>query len=165
MTHTNPPRFIVDMNTGKLARLLRLLGYDAEFFVGQDSLMVTKALAEGRIILTRDTRIMERRVIACGRLKALLIKSDNPDEQVRQVIVELPLGCDFRPFTRCLECNRPLEERSKEQVATLVPPHVFQTRDRFWQCPACGRTYWRGTHWQRMSEKLARIRESCLKGE
>ena len=73
---------------------------------------------------------------------------------MRQVIETLNLNCHFRPFTLCLECNQPLEARSKEQVKELVPLYVFQTQSQYMTCPACRRIYWRGTHWRAMTEKL-----------
>ena len=125
-------KFIVDQNVGKLAKWLRTMGYDTLFFdSGDDSRMIATALGEGRVILTRDTQIMKRRVVTSGRLKAILILSDEPELQMRQVIDSLSLDCQFRPFTICLECNHPLVERSKEQVEDLVPPHVFRTQNQF----------------------------------
>jgi len=151
----NAARFIVDHNVGKLARWLRIMGYDTLFFNGgSDSRMIATALAEGRVLLTRDTQIMKRGVVTRGLLKAILIESDISELQMRQVIEMLNLDCHFRPFTLCLECNQPLEARSKEQVKELVPPYVFQTQSQYMACPACRRIYWRGTHWRAMTEKL-----------
>jgi len=154
-------KFIVDNNVGKLARWLRIVGYDTLFFNGiNDSRMIATALAEGRVILTRDTQIMKRRVVTRGQLKAILIKSDDPELQMRQVIDTLNLDCQFRPFTICLECNQPLVERSKQEVKELVPPYVFQTQSQYMECPTCHRIYWRGTHWQAMTRKLKNFIES-----
>jgi len=151
----NNLKFIVDNNVGKLAKWLRIMGYDTLFFDGRnDSHMIATALAEGRVILTRDTQIMRRRVVTDGKLKAILIKGDEPEQQMHQVIDTLNLDCQFRPFAICLECNQPLLERSKQQVKDLVPPYVFQTQSQYMECPACHRIYWRGTHWQAMTKKL-----------
>jgi len=148
-------KFIVDSNVGKLAKWLRMMGYDALFFEGSDdSQMVATALAENRVILTRDTQIMRRRVVTNGRLKAILIQSDEPERQMRQVMDTLRLDCQFQPFSICLECNQPLVERSREQVKDQVPPYVFQTQSQYMECPNCHRIYWRGTHWRAMTEKL-----------
>ncbi len=156
----NVARFIVDHNVGKLAKLLRIMGYDTLFFNGSnDSRMIATALAEGRVILTRDTQIMQRGVVTRGQLKAILIESDRPELQMHQVIEALNLDCQFRPFTICLECNQPLLERSKQQVKDLVPPYVFQTQSQYMECPACHRIYWRGTHWQAMTKKLKKFAE------
>ncbi len=151
-------KFIVDHNVGKLARWLRIMGYDTVFFGGSnDSHMVTRAITEDRVILTRDTQIMKRRVVTSGRVKTILVKSDEPESQMRQVIGALNLDCRFRPFTLCLECNRPLEGRSKEQVKGRVPPYVFQTQSQYMECPACHRIYWRGTHWDAMTRRLSKF--------
>jgi len=148
-------KFIVDNNVGKLAKWLRIMGYDALFFDAEDdSNMIATALTEGRVILTRDTQIMKRRVITTGRLKAILINSDKPEQQMQQVISTLNLDCQYKPFTICLECNQLLEERSKQEVEDMVPPYVFQTQSQFMECPACHRIYWRGTHWQAMTRRL-----------
>ncbi len=155
------PEFIVDNNVGQLARWLRMMGYNAVFFSGSDdSDMVAIAWAEGRVILTRDTQIMERRLVTNGRLKAVLIGSDEPEQQIRQVLKALGLDTQFRPFTLCLECNQPLAERSKRQVKERVPPYVFKTQDQYMECPLCHRIYWRGSHWQAMSKRLDMFKES-----
>ena len=154
-------KFIVDHNVGKLAKWLRIMGYDTLFFNGRnDANMIAIALAEGRAILTRDTQIMKRRVVTSGQLKAILIKSDEPEQQMQQVIATLNLDCQCKPFTICLECNEPLLERTKQQVKDLVLPYVFQTQSQYMECPACHRIYWRGTHWQAMTKKL----EQYMKG-
>ena len=155
------PKFIVDSNVGKLAKWLRMLGYDAVFFEGEDdAYMIDRALKESRVILTRDTQVMKRGVITSGRLKAILIDSDQPEPQVRQVIDTLHIDFQSRPFTVCLECNNPLEERDQEEVKERVPPYVFQTQVQYVECPTCHRIYWRGTHWQAMTKKL----EKFMKG-
>jgi uncharacterized protein with PIN domain len=151
----NPLKFIVDRNVGKLARWLRLMGYDTRFFDGDDDAdLVAIARDEGRVILSRDTQIMKRRLITSGQIGAVLINSDQPERQIHQVIDALGLDSHFRPFTICLECNQPLVERSKDEVKDLVPPYVFKTQDQFRQCPNCQRIYWRGTHWQAMTKRL-----------
>ena len=151
-------RFIVDHNVGKLARWLRMLGYDSLFFNGSnDSDMVNQAMVERRIILTRDTAIMKRRLVTSGKLDAVLIESEKPEYQMQQVIDLLELDCRFRPFTLCLECNEPLIERKPEEVQERVPPYVFKTQEQYMECPACRRIYWRGTHWEAMTRRLERM--------
>ncbi|HUV75078.1 MAG TPA: Mut7-C RNAse domain-containing protein, partial [Dehalococcoidales bacterium] len=116
-----------------------------------------------RVILTRDTEIMKRRVVTIGRLKAILLTSEESEEQLRKVIETLDLDCQFSPFTICLECNQPLVEKSKDEVKDRVPPHVFQTQNQYMECPACQRIYWRGTHWEAMSRKLERLKKKPAK--
>ena len=149
------PRFIVDHNVDKLARYLRMMGYDTLFYKGGDDPgLVAAALAENRVILTRDRGIMERRLVTTGRLKAILLETERPDEQICQVVGALKLESRHRPFSLCLEDNQPLEERSRQQVARRVPQYVLKTQDYYMECPACRRIYWRGTHWQAMARLL-----------
>src|SRR4030042_903470 len=97
-------RFIVDSNAGKLARWLRIMGYDTLFFNNiDDAQLVDIALREGRVALTKDTQLMRRRVVANGQLRGILLQDDDPKEQLRQVIGELKLDCQLGQFTRCLE--------------------------------------------------------------
>jgi uncharacterized protein with PIN domain len=151
-------RFIVDQNAGKLVKWLRMLGCDTVFFKGgDDAELVSMALSEGRMILTRDTGITKRRLITSGRVKALLLASDNPRLQVQQVLRISGIGNCLSPFTRCMECNALLEARGKEEVRDRVPPYVFKTQEKYMECPSCRRIYWKGTHWQAMMDKLNRL--------
>jgi uncharacterized protein with PIN domain len=135
-----------------------MMGYDSVFFNGEDdSQMVKQALAEGRIILTRDTGMMRRRVISGGRVKAILIESEEPEKQMQQLIKAFDLKSQSRPFTLCLECNQPLEKRSLEEVTGRVPPYVYRTQTQYMECPKCHRIYWRGTHWEAMVRKMDRL--------
>lgn len=154
------PKFIVDANVGKLARWLRMLGYDT-IFAGDidDGALVDIGVKEGRVLLTRDTQIMLRRAVTNGKLKALLATDDNPRRQMRMVIAEMKLDRE-REFTLCLECNMPLVPRDKEEVRDLVPPYVFKTQSQYYRCPGCGRIYWRGTHWEHMNQVLKTLMEA-----
>jgi len=163
---TGVPKFIVDQNVGKLSRWLRMMGYDTRYFGGaDDSSMVRQALAEGRTIVTKDGEIMKRRVVTIGRLRAILITSDVPEQQIRQVIETLNLNCYYQPFTLCLECNESLAERSIEEVKSRVPPYVFKTQEQYMECPACHRIYWRGTHWAAMMRRLKHFSENASHSE
>lgn len=148
--------FIVEHNVARMAKWLRMAGFDAAIFTGaDDDALIAIAVAENRILLTRDRRIMKRRVVAGGDIKAILIESDQFRAQVRQVTSTLGLDKSrFRPFTLCLECNQRLEERAKETIKDRVPPYVYLTQEHFAECPACGRLYWQGTHWQAMTRGL-----------
>jgi uncharacterized protein with PIN domain len=149
------PKFIVDLNVGRLARRLRMLGYDTLFINGlDDEELVRIALREERVLLTKDNGIMKRRVVTNGRIEAVLIESHDVREQLEQVVQMLHLEPDSNPFSLCMECNQPLIPREKEEVRDLVPPYVFETQEQYVQCPLCHRVYWRGTHWQRMIQEL-----------
>jgi uncharacterized protein with PIN domain len=158
MQQTMEPRFIVDINAGKLARWLRIIGYDTLLFTNEDDgKMIKIAAKENRIILTRDSQIMKRRLITSGKLKAILIEGDESKTQLQQIASALKLDYQFRPFTICLECNHSLIARNKEEVSKQVPPHVLKTQNHYMECPSCHRIFWRGTHWQAMMKELEKI--------
>lgn len=144
--------FIADEMLGKLATWLRILGYDTLYpRPTTDSLLVTRALKERRIILTRDTRLIERKHMP----RYILIKSDNYNEQLKQVIEELSLKPDQNKwFSRCLLCNTEIQPIPKSDVKTKVPEYTYKTHEEFFLCPDCGRVYWSGTHIQNVEEKL-----------
>ena len=150
--------FIVDSNAGKLARWLRMMGYDTLFFNNiDDGHLVDIAIREGRAVVTRDTQVAKRRAAANGALRVILSREDDPKKQLLQVMKELKLDCRETQFTRCLECNQRLVPMGKDDVKGLVPPHVFQTQTQYMQCPSCSRVYWQGTHWQQMKKALDEI--------
>lgn len=151
-------RFVVDSNVGRLARWLRIAGFDTLFVRGiDDNRLVRIALDEDRVLLTRDRQILKRRLVTSGRLKVILIEDDEVKAQLRQVLTALNLASELRPFSLCVECNEPLVPREKGEVEELVPPYVFRTQTQYMQCPGCLRIYWRGTHWERMSRELEGI--------
>jgi len=138
------PRFLADCMLGKLARGLRALGYDAAYErrISDDDL-IEKARAEGRILLTRDTRLVLRRSLP----PHLLVTSERPPAQIRQTIEAFSLAVDPGVFlTRCLVCNTATSEIPREEAREGVPPYVYETQSRFARCPKCRRVYWRATH-------------------
>lgn len=148
-------RFIADNNVGKLARWLRMMGYDTVLFRQKDDgHMIETALSEDRVILTKDAELVRRRLITEGKLRAILLKQDDPRLQVQEVVAMLSLNYHFKPFSLCLECNQALMSREKEEVRNRVPARVFGTQTQYTECPACHRIYWQGTHWQAMVKKL-----------
>jgi len=152
---------MVDENVGKLTKTLRMLGFDTVFFRGEnDSHLLRIALAEIRIVVTRDTHILERQVVTSGKIKAILIESENVIEQTQQIIAGLDLSTRINPFTRCLEDNQILIHRTPADVQGKVPPYVWQTQPEYVECPNCHRIYWKGTHWQAMTHKLANITQN-----
>ena len=158
MTADGRPRFIVDHNAGKLARWLRMMGFDCLFFTGaDDGDMVRQALADDRVIVTRDTGVARRRLAARGQVRVILLRDEQPERQMRQVNDTLGLPALAHPFTRCIECNALLEPRTPDEVRGRVPPYVFRTQTRYVECPGCGRIYWQGTHWEAMMRRLAML--------
>ena len=147
-------KLLLDGMLGRLAKWLRLLGYDTAYFPDlDDNELVRLARAQGRILLTRDGELTRRR-----GLNSLFVESEELEEQIQQVISELNLETE-RPFSRCPVCNTPLQEVEKPSVKGRVPPYVFRTKEHFSLCPECDRIYWRGTHWDNMRQEMARIRQ------
>ena len=147
-------KLLLDGMLGRLAKWLRLLGYDTAYFPDlDDHELVRLARAQGRVLLTRDRELTRRRGLTC-----LLVESDELEEQIQQVISDLNLKTE-RPFSRCPVCNTLLQEVEKPSVKGRVPPYVFRTKEHFNLCPECGRIYWRGTHWDNMRQEMARIRQ------
>lgn len=141
-------RFLCDAMLGRLAHWLRLLGYDAAYSDAGDHELARQARAENRILLTRDTQLAERRGI-----QALLITSDALDDQLRQVVEAFGLT-QSGVFSRCPTCNTPLQSIPRRAVRDRVPPYVFHNHNSFQECPGCGKIYWRGSHWQRIQDRL-----------
>jgi len=153
-------KFIADNNVGKLAKWLRIIGYDTLLFKEKnDSKMIEIALNEDRVILTKNSQIMKRRLVTNGKLKAVHINCDEPNVQLRETAKILNLDYHFNPFSLCLKCNQKLVSRSKEEVQDLVPPRVFEIQKQYMECPSCHRIYWHGTHWQAMVRELRNIIE------
>lgn len=141
------PRFFADAQLGRLARYLRLLGFDTlyENHIG-DAELVRRATADGRIILSRDRDLLMRRAVTHG----CHIRDDAPVRQLDQVIERCDLAGRARPFTRCMECNAPLHTVDKAQILDRLEPETRTFYDAFWRCSGCGRIYWQGTHYRRL---------------
>jgi uncharacterized protein with PIN domain len=143
-------RFVADVMVGKLARWLRVLGFDVAYAnTMSDEEILHIAASEQRIILTRDNRLAGR----CRNRQYLLIRSGDHKEQIRQVLDAFGLK-SFNLLSRCLECNTRLEDVDKEAVFEKVPPFVYLTHDRFAVCRSCRRVYWHGTHADEMLKRI-----------
>lgn len=142
-----PPRFLADAHLGGLARRLRLLGFDTEL-AGDDSDRTLAALADGdgRILLSRDRELLKHRRVMRGRY----VRALGTEGQLREIVALFGLRRDARPLTRCLECNAPLRDADRDEVAHRLPPMVAAGHDRFTLCTGCGRVYWPGSHWRRL---------------
>jgi uncharacterized protein with PIN domain len=138
---------------GKLARWLRVLGFDVVYSNRlEDDAVMSIAAAENRIILTRDVAFSA----SCrGAYKLLFIVPNDWPSQLRQVIDACGLK-DFRVLSRCIECNSLLQGVEKECIVEKVPPYVYQTQEAFGLCPSCGRIYWHGTHVDAILGQIAR---------
>lgn len=149
--------FIADKTLGKLAKWLRILGYDTVYWRSDDLRgLLRRAQEEGRALITKDTKLYQGK----GSLRALLIREDNPFLQLQEVVhlFELPVTEDML-FTRCLTCNTPLEDVAPEEVKGEVPDYIYHTHQEFSRCPFCRKVYWAGTHYGHMARVVKRLQE------
>lgn len=149
------PRFAVDAMLGRLARWLRLLGYDAFYDPSLDDRELARlAASSGRIVLTRDRGLLARRLVTRG----LLVDHDHLADQLLCVVAAFGLVVDpARCFTRCLECNELTRTVGPEAVAGRVPPYVLRHAGAFRECPACHRVFWAGTHRRLAMRELEKL--------
>ena len=147
--------FIADDHAGKLARWLRLLGYDTLHFRAiEDKHLADLALREGRVVLTRDTTFARR----FPAIEVFRLEDEDPFRQLAAVIRWFDLSCESHTFTRCMVCNALLEEIDKELYRKEIPPKAFAWCHRFARCSGCGKLYWDGTHYLRMKKRLADLK-------
>ncbi|TMS48168.1 hypothetical protein E0T84_27755 [Mycobacterium sp. DBP42] len=141
------PRFVIDVNLGRLARLLRLLGFDVWWSNdADDQALADTSVEQRRILLTRDRGLLKRRAITHG----LFVHSQQPEEQTLEVLRRLDLRRRVAPFTRCVRCNGRLAAVTKEAVADRLEPLTRRYYDEFSRCPDCGQIYWAGTHFAKL---------------
>lgn len=146
--------FVADCMLGRLARWLRVLGFDVLYFPRiEDAALLGVARREGRVLLTRDTGLFGRK----GGPPALLIESGRWEDQVVQVLDAFGLKDRVAPHTRCLDCNAPLKPVPKERARNLAAPFVVERASSLALCPACGRVFWKGSHADDMEARIRRI--------
>ncbi|MDR9439974.1 MAG: Mut7-C RNAse domain-containing protein [Halomonas sp.] len=151
------PRFLADAQLGRLARHLRLLGFDCYYRndIG-DAELAVQADEEQRVVLTRDRRLLKRKRIHLAHY----VRSDEPWQQVEEVCREFDLAPAFAPFTRCTHCNGRLAVVDKASVIDRLEPLTKQHVDDFLQCETCGQLYWHGSHVSRMKARVERLRQT-----
>ncbi|KPK57621.1 MAG: twitching motility protein PilT [Gammaproteobacteria bacterium SG8_31] len=148
-------RFVVDVHLGTLARYLRLLGFDTVWRNDlADPEIIQCALAESRIILTRDLGILKDGRVTHG----YWLRTTDAMGQVDEVMQAFDLGTQLAPYTRCMECNGILATLPRRQAATRVPLQVFLVYRDFKRCNDCGRVFWPGSHQRRLEAVIARAR-------
>jgi len=144
------PKFLADCMLGKLARWLRILGYDTKYFhYLDDAKIIALARFEHRIILTKDRDLAKR-----ASDITYLVSSSRVEEQVQEVITAFHLPY-LTSFTRCPHCNELLFDLPPEEAKKEVPLFVSLTFSQFKKCPKCHRIYWPGTQWQKIIQTLS----------
>jgi uncharacterized protein with PIN domain len=147
-------RLVLDGHLGRLARYLRMLGFDARWRNdAPDEELARVAAAERRILLTRDAGLLKRRIVSHG----YFVREVDPRRQLAEVVRRLDLFRSIDPFRRCLCCNDLLEPVRKEDVAGDLPPRVRERHEAFRRCPSCRRVYWAGSHHRRMERLVSEL--------
>ena len=148
---------MADTMLGRLARWLRILGYDTAYEkVIADSVLIERVIGENRWLLTRDRYLAQRHVL---RDRHTVVISDHLDGQLRQLHRDLKINLDMnhpREY-RCADCNEQLVAIPREEAVSRVPPHVAEENCQFMRCRRCDRLYWPGTHWMNIRRQLARL--------
>ena len=152
-------KFILDVNLGKLARKLRLLGFDSLYSnTYDDKDIIETALAEKRIILTRDIGILKNKRITHG----YWLRSVYSDMQTKEIVKKFDLYSAIHPFQICMNCNGKIEHIAKEAVIEQLLPNTRKAFNTFFICHNCGKIYWQGSHYQRMKIFIQKIRNDTL---
>ncbi|MFL6591293.1 MAG: Mut7-C RNAse domain-containing protein [Luteimonas sp.] len=148
------PRFVLDVHLGRLARYMRLLGFDCLYRNDYpDEELVAISRDEHRIVLTRDTGLLKRAEVTHGAF----VRAQDPRQQLREVLDRFQLHGRIAPFSRCGRCNGMLSRLATDDALRMVPPAVAQKHDEFRHCVQCGQVYWPGTHLQRFRGRLADV--------
>jgi uncharacterized protein with PIN domain len=152
--YAGEPRFVLDNHLGRLAAYLRMLGFDCLYWNdADDAKLADAAQQEGRILLSRDRRLLMRKAVTDG----YCLRSLDSHEQLSEVVRRFDLAPRARPFHRCLRCNHLLQPIRKEDILDRLEPLTKRYFDEFHICPSCGQIYWKGSHYERMQTLVQEI--------
>jgi uncharacterized protein with PIN domain len=150
-------KFVADVHLGKLVRLLRMLGFDVLYRNDyHDQAIITISVNEKRIILTRDRQLLYPKIVTHG----YWVRSQNPQEQVVEVLKRFDLLKQINPFTRCLACNGHLHEVEKQDIVDRLEPLTIKYYNDFFQCDICKKVFWEGSHYVKLKNTLEKIKKS-----
>jgi uncharacterized protein with PIN domain len=138
------------VHLGKLARLLRLLGFDTAYSNGAaKNELLEMAVREGRVLLSRDASFFAQRSLSFH-----YVSHQDPEVQLNELLTRFFLLPKAKPFSRCLHCNGLLAPVEKPAVEKVLEKNTAAYYHRFWQCANCRKIYWQGSHYQRMKALL-----------
>lgn len=150
------PKFILDVHLGKLAKYMRMTGFDSLYENNiTDDEIVQKSLQEKRTILTKNKGVLKRNDVTHG----YFIRNENIIEQLKEVIDRFHLQNEIREFSRCLECNTLLTAAEKEKIFNELPPKVREWHNEFYQCSSCKKIYWKGRHYEKMIKIISEVKK------
>ena len=152
------PRFLADAHLGRLARYLRLLGFDTLFYNDAgDQRLVEISVSERRVLLTRDRALLMHRALTHG----CFIHAVAPVKQIEELFERLDLHRLVAPFTRCMECNGHLLRVEKREILSVLPKRAGQIYTEFWRCSDCAKIYWKGSHYRRLARFVRALAPSA----
>jgi uncharacterized protein with PIN domain len=150
-------RFVLDGHLGRLARYLRLLGFDTLCgSVWSDHELVVISTGQHRILLTRDVGLLKHGAVTHG----YYVRATDPRRQLIEIVRRFHLADHIAPFTRCMECNGSLEPAEKADIAGRLPPTTRDHFDEYRTCTTCERIFWRGSHYRRLNEIVEEARQA-----
>jgi uncharacterized protein with PIN domain len=152
-------RFILDVHLGKLARYLRMLGFDAAYDRNwNNSMLIDLSLRHERIILTRGLGILKQSRVTHG----YWLRHFEPRKQLQEVLLALDLFRQLQPFTRCMDCNGRIHPADKAVIRRQIDPNIFQQFKEFRQCRDCRKIYWRGSHYKSMLQLVSELSQKHI---
>jgi uncharacterized protein with PIN domain len=149
-------KFVLDANLGKLARKLRMLGFDTLYQNNYtDEAIIHDSIRDKRIILTRDQGLLKNKNVTHG----YWVRSTSPDLQLEEIMKRFDLTSQIKPFRRCMVCNGLITTIDKKEVLHQLPERTKHSFDNFYRCSNCGNIYWRGSHYKKMEKTIAHLKE------
>ena len=153
------PKFICDVHLGRLARYLRMIGFDVYYKNDLSDEKIVKISSKGRrAILTRDIGLLKRNEVTHG----YYVRNTKVEEQVKEIMSRFDLQKSIKEFSRCIECNEPLVTVEKNKMLDELLPKIIQSQDEFYRCPSCKKIYWKGTHYQQMLSFIKSLKNNDL---
>lgn len=150
-------KFILDGHLAKLARYLRMLGFDSlHENTYSDAKIAEISVRDNRIVLTRDHGLLKRRIITHGRC----VRNIESRKQLLEIMRWLDLSGAAQPFSRCIRCNEQLKSVSKQEIEAQLQPDTRRYYQQFWQCSGCGHIYWKGSHFHKMQQMVSELLSS-----
>ena len=154
-------KFILDVQLGKLARWMRMLGFDTDYdkdITGME--LISRAIGQTRFILTRDMDLLKRKIVNTG----YWVRSTDPDEQIKEIINRFKITNQIHPLTRCLNCNCIIKPIARDKISEQLLPKTKEHFNEFYYCTGCDNIYWKGSHYQNMLKMVSDL-ESGFHGK
>jgi uncharacterized protein len=150
------PKFIADVQLGKLAKYLRVLGFDTYYSNKiRDKEVIKISNDEKRTILTRNVFLLKNSSVVRG----YWIRSQDPHQQLIQVLHFSDLLSEIKLFKRCSGCNGLLMLVPKIEIENKILPNTKKFFFEFHRCSECGKIYWKGSHFKKILNFSENIRK------